>query len=59
MHNNETYFPNPTIFDPSRWLDPTEARRLDKAFIPFGKGSRGCVGMKCVPPSSSIAESLY
>ncbi|CZR59395.1 uncharacterized protein PAC_09287 [Phialocephala subalpina] len=45
LHQDPTYFPNPKTFDPSRWLDPAESRRLDKAFVPFSKGTRGCVGM--------------
>jgi cytochrome P450 len=45
LHQDEDYFPNPTKFDPDRWSDPEEARRMDKAFVPFGKGTRGCVGM--------------
>lgn len=46
LHQNEAYFPNASKFDPERWLDLNEARRLDKAFVPFGKGTRGCVGIK-------------
>ncbi|KAE8440479.1 hypothetical protein EG329_007445, partial [Mollisiaceae sp. DMI_Dod_QoI] len=45
LHQDPTYFPNPKKFDPSRWLDPKEARRIDKAFVPFSKGTRACVGM--------------
>jgi cytochrome P450 len=45
LHQDEDYFPNPTTFDPDRWSEPHEAQRLEKAFVPFGKGSRACVGM--------------
>ncbi|KAH7395782.1 cytochrome P450 monooxygenase-like protein [Cadophora sp. MPI-SDFR-AT-0126] len=45
QHQDETYYPNALKFDPTRWLDPAEARRIDKAFVSFGKGSRGCVGI--------------
>ncbi|KAG4433709.1 hypothetical protein IFR05_010818 [Cadophora sp. M221] len=45
QHQDEKYFPNALTFDPTRWLDPLEARRIDKAFVAFGKGSRGCVGL--------------
>lgn len=48
MHRNETYFPNARKFDPTRWLDQKEARRLDRAFVPFGKGTRACVGVKWI-----------
>ncbi|CBX95728.1 hypothetical protein IAQ61_004561 [Plenodomus lingam] len=45
LHQDQDFFPNPTVFDPDRWSDATEAQRMDKAFVPFGKGSRACVGM--------------
>lgn len=45
MHRNEDAFPDPMKFDPSRWLNPEDARRLDHYMVPFGKGSRQCVGM--------------
>ena len=48
MHQDENYFPNAQKFDPTRWLDPKGARRMEKAFVPFSKGSRACVGMKYV-----------
>ena len=45
LHQDEHYFPRPTAFDPERWADPREAQRLERAFVPFGKGSRARVGM--------------
>jgi cytochrome P450 len=48
MHHNETYFPDAGKFDPTRWLDPKESRRMAKAFVPFSKGSRACAGIKYV-----------
>ena len=58
-HQDETYFPNALKFDPTRWVDPVEARRIDKAFVSFGKGSRGCVGIKYLFPSISNSLSTY
>jgi len=46
MHQDPEYFPEPTRFNPDRWLNLKEARRMEKAFIPFGKGTRACVGMQ-------------
>jgi cytochrome P450 len=46
MHHNEDYFPDATKFDPDRWTDPVKAKRLEKAYVPFGKGQRMCVGIK-------------
>jgi cytochrome P450 len=44
MHRNEDVFPDAMKFDPDRWLDPEHARFLDKHMVPFGKGTRQCVG---------------
>ncbi|KFY66112.1 hypothetical protein V496_02171 [Pseudogymnoascus sp. VKM F-4515 (FW-2607)] len=45
MHQREDYFPDSSKFDPERWFDPKEVRHMDKAFVPFSKGTRGCVGI--------------
>jgi cytochrome P450 len=44
LHNNPAYFENPTTFDPDRWSDPEKSKIMEKAFIPFSKGSKACVG---------------
>ncbi|KAF7534074.1 hypothetical protein G7054_g6537 [Neopestalotiopsis clavispora] len=49
IHHNEEYFPDSFAFRPERWLDdteiPTSERKLmQKAFIPFSVGARGCAG---------------
>ncbi|MCJ1457234.1 hypothetical protein MMC28_007601 [Mycoblastus sanguinarius] len=44
---NPTIFPNPKAFDPDRWLRPTsEAAKsqMNRAYLPFNKGSRMCLG---------------
>jgi cytochrome P450 len=38
LHRNPTIFPNPEIFDPSRWQAPTRA--MAESFIPFSRGPR-------------------
>lgn len=50
MHHNEDLFPNSETFDPTRWIDPVNAKSLDKYLFSFGKGSRQCVGMPYVHP---------
>jgi cytochrome P450 len=40
---NEDIFPNPTEFQPERWINRPD---LDRYFVPFGKGSRQCLGIK-------------
>ena len=45
MHRNPEVFPNPMKFQPERWLDSENYKRLDRHMVPFGRGSRMCVGM--------------
>ncbi|KAL6915276.1 hypothetical protein FSST1_006771 [Fusarium sambucinum] len=45
IHRNKEYFPDPAKFDPDRWVNASDPQSLHKAFVPFGKGSRACVGM--------------
>jgi cytochrome P450 len=46
MHREPNIFPNPMEFSPERWLQSTEeSNRLNRYMVPFGKGSRMCVGM--------------
>lgn len=40
---NEDIFPNPSGFEPERWLGE-EGKSRNRYFIPFGKGSRICLG---------------
>jgi cytochrome P450 len=41
IHQDETIFPNPEVFDPSRFVD---AKPDLYAWIPFGGGVRRCIG---------------
>ncbi|KAL1963024.1 hypothetical protein VTN77DRAFT_8772 [Rasamsonia byssochlamydoides] len=45
MHHNESIFPDSHSFNPERWLDPQERKRLDRYMVAFTKGSRQCIGM--------------
>lgn len=46
LHRDPEVFPDPMTFDPERWLaSPEQYRRLDYNMVPFGRGSRQCVGM--------------
>ncbi|MCX4907478.1 cytochrome P450 [Streptomyces sp. NBC_00878] len=42
LHRQPRLFPDPERFDPDRWA--TEAPGLREAYIPFGNGSRKCLG---------------
>ncbi|KAL5040995.1 hypothetical protein BDW71DRAFT_192675 [Aspergillus fruticulosus] len=45
MHHDESIFPDSYRFNPERWVDPTERKRLEKYMVAFSKGSRICIGM--------------
>jgi len=46
MHRDPTVVTDPETFDPERWLkSPEDFRRLDHTMVPFGRGTRQCVGM--------------
>jgi cytochrome P450 len=44
MHHDARWFEEPERFRPDRFLPAAEAARKPGAYIPFGAGSRACVG---------------
>ena len=55
IHRNRDVFSNPDIFDPERWVNPSQEAK--DAFMPFLMGTRNCMGQRlattelysCVP----------
>ncbi|KAL2863990.1 cytochrome P450 [Aspergillus lucknowensis] len=45
VNYNDSIFPNPEEFNPSRWIDPVQSKTMDKYLFSFGKGSTQCIGM--------------
>ncbi|KAI1276338.1 trichodiene oxygenase [Xylaria sp. FL0933] len=45
IHTDEDVYHNARAFLPERWMDVENRERLEKAFAPFSKGSRICLGM--------------
>ncbi|THV85399.1 cytochrome protein [Aureobasidium pullulans] len=43
-HHDKSAFPNPEEYNPQRWMDPDQRRRMESCFIPFSTGGRGCIG---------------
>lgn len=46
LHSDETPYPEPRLFNPDRWLDHEGQSRPDRAFAPFLRGTRACLGMQ-------------
>lgn len=45
MNRHPSIFPNPELFDPTRWLLPSESyRALAKNMWVFSSGPRACIG---------------
>ena len=47
LHNPSVY-PRPEQFQPERWLNanPERLQQMNRYFLPFGKGSRMCLGLQ-------------
>ncbi|KAJ7264624.1 cytochrome P450 [Mycena rebaudengoi] len=56
MHKDPVVFPNPECFSPQRWLDGAESCRSlrEEHLMPFGLGSRACVGKQLAHASFRI-----
>lgn len=50
LHRDDRIFEDAEGFKPERWLESDKERLvvMNKQFVPFGVGARGCVGQKCV-----------
>ncbi len=44
LHNNPRVWPEPSRFDPDRFLPDAVAARPAAAYIPFGRGPHACIG---------------
>ncbi|CAJ2507266.1 Uu.00g084520.m01.CDS01 [Anthostomella pinea] len=46
IHNDSSIFPNAQEFQPGRWAGVEERRRLNRYLLPWGRGTRLCLGME-------------
>ena len=62
LHRNPQVFPSPLIWNPFRWLDASEAQRVEMGhwFWAFGSGGRMCVGSNlALQEIKLIVASVY
>jgi cytochrome P450 len=60
MHNNPNVFHDPEIFMPERWLcGPDELKVKNGSFVPFSRGSRGCLAQKYVDVIDLFGPSAF
>ncbi|KAK6348638.1 hypothetical protein TWF718_006425 [Orbilia javanica] len=57
-HTNPKVFPNPSQWDPARWL-VEDTRDMEKHFIPFSRGSRICIGMNLAEVELTLALGRF
>ncbi|KAL9853865.1 thromboxane-A synthase isoform 1-T4 [Geothlypis trichas] len=46
LHHNAEFWPDPEKFIPERFTEEAKKERHPFAYLPFGAGPRGCLGMK-------------
>ncbi|KAL9124358.1 MAG: hypothetical protein Q9217_006308 [Psora testacea] len=46
LHRNADIFPDPEVWNPARWLDPSDEKKAEMGrwFWAFGSGGRKCIG---------------
>ncbi|OTA95914.1 hypothetical protein M434DRAFT_40430, partial [Hypoxylon sp. CO27-5] len=57
IHNDASVFPQPKKFQPERWMDPEERKRLNRYLQPWGRGTRLCLGMELATVDLYLAVS--
>jgi len=55
VHHNPDIWPNPHTFDPDRFLPKRKKERHPMAWIPFGAGPRGCIGLRFALLETKVA----
>ncbi|KAE8157259.1 cytochrome P450 [Aspergillus tamarii] len=43
-HRDPEIFPDPEEYNPDRWMDLDNRKRMEPYFVPFSTGARGCLG---------------
>lgn len=63
IHHNPKYYPEPTKFNPDRWLRAkgaaAKAGEARSAYMPFSMGSRGCIGKGLAIAEAMLALATF
>jgi cytochrome P450 family 6 len=46
IQNDPNIYPNPTLYNPDRFLPEEQVKRSTYAYLPFGQGPRNCIGLR-------------
>ncbi|QKX64101.1 uncharacterized protein TRUGW13939_11274 [Talaromyces rugulosus] len=57
LHRDPVLFPASESFNPSRWENPT--KEMKAAFMPFGGGTRACIGIHLAWMELLLATTLF